>query len=124
MKRNKNKLGKVKNKIRNISTLKQNQNVVIHLAKPRKTTSKTHNLRATNAPIIRYYTPTPQPSQHIFQTNKTLESIGNTLRELKHEQTVLRNEMNTASPPSRPILRAVSPPSTPLSSPLKRRRMD
>jgi hypothetical protein len=95
MKPNKNKLARVrlnKNKIKNINTVRQNQNIVIHLGKSNR---KSHNLRTTNAPIIRrYYAPIPQPSQESFQTNKTLESVGNTLRELKAEQTILRNELN------------------------------
>jgi hypothetical protein len=67
---------------------------VIHLAKSSQRRSNTHNLRTTNAPIIRrYFAPIPQPLQESFQTNKTLESVGNTLRELKAEQTILRNEL-------------------------------
>jgi hypothetical protein len=96
MKRTKNKIATIrlkKNRIKNINKL--NQSVVIHLAKSSQRKSNTHNLRTTNAPIIRhYYAPIPQPSQESFQTNKTLESVGNTLRELKAEQTILRNELN------------------------------
>jgi len=95
MKPNKNKLARVrlnKNKIKNINTVRQNQNIVIHLGKSNR---KSHNLRTTNAPIIRHYhSPIPQPSREYFQTNQTLESVGQSLRELKAEQTILRNELN------------------------------
>jgi len=94
MKRTKNKIATIrlkKNRIKNINKL--NQSVVIHLAKSH---AKSHKLRTTNAPIIRrYYAPTPQPLQESFQTNKTLESVGNTLRELKAEQNILRNQLNS-----------------------------
>ena len=95
MKPNKNKIARIrlnKNRIKNINTVRQNQNIVIHLGKSNR---KSHNLRTTNAPIIRHYhSPIPQPSRENFQTNQTLESVGNTLRELKAEQTILRNELN------------------------------
>ena len=121
MKRGKNKIATIrlkKNRIKNINKL--NQSVVIHLAKSSQRKSNTHNLRTTNAPIIRhYYAPIPQPSQESFQTNKTLESVGNTLRELKAEQTILRNELNREQqnpimnspmlPKKRIIIRGFSP---------------
>jgi len=82
------------NNYKQINKVRQNQNVNIHLSKPPKTRRTVRPLRTTNAPIIkRYYQPPPQPDNFPFQTAKTLQSIGNTLRELKAEQDVLKTDL-------------------------------
>ena len=90
-----NKLRHVRKEInhKQISKVRQNQNVNIHLGKPpTKRRNVRPPLRTTNAPMIRrYYQPPPAPDNFPFQTAKTLQSIGNTLRELKAEQDLLRN---------------------------------
>ena len=92
-------MGRVRNKLKHvrgeinhkqISKVKQNQNVNMHLSKPPARRRNIRPLRTTNAPIIRRYYQ-PQPDNFPFQTAKTLQSIGNTLRELKAEQDVLRS---------------------------------
>ena len=80
------------NNYKQINKMKQNQSVHINVGKPPARRRNIRPLRTTNAPIIRrYYQPPPQPDNFPFQTAKTLQSIGNTLRELKNEQDILRS---------------------------------
>ena len=89
--RNKLRHVRKENNYKQINRVRQNQNVNIHLGKP-PPVRRRRPLRTTNAPIIRrYYQPPPQPDNFPFQTAKTLQSIGNTLRELKAEQDLLRS---------------------------------
>ena len=106
-------MGRIRNKLRNVrkeknyklinKEVKQNQNVHINLGKP-PPVRRRRPLRTTNAPIIRrYYQPPPAPDNFPFQTAKTLQSISNTLRELKAEQDVLRSSFNDTKIKKEPL---------------------
>ena len=121
MKRRKNVLPKQHNK--NTNTLLQQQKIHISLAKPtpKRRRAKAHGLRTSNAPIIRrYYQPIPQVTD--AQTYKTLDSIGNTLRELKREQQVLRDA--TAPKVYTTIPRYNSDSEAAVTNPLKRTKIE
>ena len=100
-----NKLRHVRKEVnhKQINKVRQNQSVNIHLGNP-PPVRRRRPLRTTNAPIIRrYYQPPPKPDDFPFQTAKTLQSIGNTLRELKAEQDLLRNSFAESKIKNEPL---------------------
>ena len=98
MRRHKNRLGRKVTKRSVIQKVKQNQNVTIHLGNVRKRKSR-RPMPVSARPIIqRFYAPTPQPSMFEAQTNRTLDSLNNTIANLKREREFVSEGTQTSQP--------------------------